>query len=145
MWVPAGNNRFTWEADPDGAGRPDEQRPRRLVDPGDGSLIEADGATVLRYASAYLDTDGLIVNESGQCQVVQNSGWRPFDEAEFWSLMEQVSDSDHPFWEDAREQGGKPAPNNETPTPRVERITDEGDPDAQAKTEEAIRRDTENG
>lgn len=111
MWTPAGNDRYTWTHQPDGAGVSDPARPRRLLDPGDGSLIEADGSAVLRYPTGRLDSEGLIVNESGQCQVVQNSQWDPQAEDEFWSHMAEVSDAGNPFWEGARNLGqDKPEP-----------------------------------
>lgn len=116
MWTPAGNDRYTWEYQPDG-GTPDPDRPRRLVDPGDGSLVEADGPSLIRYPSAYLD-NGNIWNESGQCWVVQDSTrgteWDPRSE-DFWALLEQATSPEHPVWESARRPEETKA---EVPAPR---------------------------
>lgn len=101
MWTPEGKNRYTWAYPAEGAGVPDPARPRRLIDPGDGSLIEADGPTVLRYPAATLSDDGLIINETGECLVVQNTGWNPVAE-DFWERLEFAALADDPVWEEAR-------------------------------------------
>lgn len=108
MWIPEGKSRYTWQYEPGSAGVEDPQSPRRLCDPGDGSLIEADGSTLIRYPAATLSDDGLIVNASGECLVVQKSGWNPAA-ADFWEQLEAASLADHPIWEESRHQGqGKP-------------------------------------
>jgi hypothetical protein len=104
MWTPEGKSRYTWQYETESAGTEDTQNPRRLVDLGDGALIEAVGSTLLRYPTATLDDDGLIVNESGECLVVQNSGWDP-TAPDFWEQLEGAALADHPVWEDARHQG----------------------------------------
>lgn len=108
MWTPEGKSRYTWAHPADGAGVPDPTRPRRLIDPGDGSLIEADGPTLIRYPAAALSDDGLIVNETGECLVVQNSGWIPAAD-DIWERLESAALADDPVWEGARHQG-KPEP-----------------------------------
>lgn len=115
MWVPAGNDRFTWDYEPDQAGTADPDRPRRLFDPGDGTLIEAEGPTLIRYPSANVD-NGAIWNASGNAWVVQNSGWDARNDEEFWAQLEDAASPEHPIWDGARKT--EEARTEEVPAPR---------------------------
>jgi hypothetical protein len=120
MWqqVEGQANRYVWS----------DFHPRLLLlVVGDGSLIEVSGLTMIRYPVAHIDGElGLIVNDSG-AWVCVDTDWVGLGGDGLWDVMEQISDSDHPFW--AGPDVVKQEPTWSTEAAVLAEIRDTEDPD----------------